>query len=277
MILTSVKAKGYRTLSDVDWSIGALNILIGPNGTGKSNLLSFVALVAESAKGNLEQSVYAAGGMSSLVFDGKENSIEISISMTDEPNSAAEVQLEYFLEMRRLGSGPGYVVFFESETDKEVDSNVWEINRRIERRNNNIKIKASNQHMVDKVIASQEPTETILSSPFLDVSILSVLKEEIASWAIYASIRTDATSEVRQPAVARRADQLDEDCGNLVAVLHTHYSGDPDFKERIDTAMYAAFGDAYKELSFPARSGTAGSASNSMVVTQAACGRCDLV
>jgi len=34
-------------------------------------------------------------------------------------------------------------------------------------------------------------------------------------------------------------------------VLHTHYSSDLEFRDRIDSAMYAAFGDSYQGISFP--------------------------
>ena len=31
--------KGFKSLQDVDLELGRLNVLIGPNGTGKSNLV----------------------------------------------------------------------------------------------------------------------------------------------------------------------------------------------------------------------------------------------
>jgi AAA15 family ATPase/GTPase len=33
--------EGFRSLRNVSWMPGDLNVIIGPNGTGKSNLLLF--------------------------------------------------------------------------------------------------------------------------------------------------------------------------------------------------------------------------------------------
>jgi len=44
---------------------------------------------------------------------------------------------------------------------------------------------------------------------------------------------------------------MDKYAGNFVSVLHTLYSQDKDFQERIDSAMLAAFGPEYDGLLFP--------------------------
>jgi AAA15 family ATPase/GTPase len=37
MKITKLHIEGFRSLSDVTWLSGALNVVIGPNGLGKSN------------------------------------------------------------------------------------------------------------------------------------------------------------------------------------------------------------------------------------------------
>ncbi len=56
---------------------------------------------------------------------------------------------------------------------------------------------------------------------------------------------------MRQPAVARYEKRVDSDGQNLVNVLHTLYTGDRGFKNDINLAMSAAFGDDFEELVFP--------------------------
>jgi len=254
MRLASVKAKGYRTLGNVDWPISALNVLIGPNGTGKSNMLSFLALIAESAKGNLERSVYSAGGMPALLFDGNGDTIEASLSMAG--NEGSSDWLEYGFGMKRLGAGSGYVIAYESEKDwYNRDKTDYAIHR-IQREGHVFTADPDKPRIPERVMAAVKEAETSLSHPYLDdgildVSILTTLQEAVMSWAVYSSVRTDPSSAIRQPGVARRDETLDPDGENLVAVLHTHYSSDLEFRDRIDNAMYAAFGDSYQEISFP--------------------------
>ncbi len=41
MKITQLDIEGFRSLRKVIWFPGDLNVIIGPNGTGKSNLLRF--------------------------------------------------------------------------------------------------------------------------------------------------------------------------------------------------------------------------------------------
>jgi predicted ATPase len=45
--------------------------------------------------------------------------------------------------------------------------------------------------------------------------------------------------------------RVDPDGQNLISVMHTLYTGDRDFKNDINSAMQAAFGDDFEELVFP--------------------------
>ena len=65
---------------------------------------------------------------------------------------------------------------------------------------------------------------------------------------ILHNFRTDSDSDVRQPIVTRYEKELNSDGQNLVAVLHTLYTEDRNFKENIDSAMSAAFGDEFEEF-----------------------------
>ncbi len=53
MKITRLDIEGFRSLQNVSWFPGDLNVIIGSNGTGKSNLLRFMELISVSAQGKL--------------------------------------------------------------------------------------------------------------------------------------------------------------------------------------------------------------------------------
>ena len=60
-LLKRVKLEGFRSIKEIDVSFRALNILIGANGAGKSNLVSFFKMMNEMMGGRLQQYISATG------------------------------------------------------------------------------------------------------------------------------------------------------------------------------------------------------------------------
>src|SRR6266516_3863022 len=88
-----LEAEGFRSLKNVTWKPGDLNVVIGPNGTGKSNLLRMLELISVAAQGRLGRYVQAAGGMDALVWDGRTNSIAFRVRMSPLAGPATEREL----------------------------------------------------------------------------------------------------------------------------------------------------------------------------------------
>jgi predicted ATPase len=105
MKITKLHIEGFRSLRNVSWLPGDLNVIIGPNGTGKSNLLRFLELISVSAQGKLGKYIQSLGGMDPIVWDGEASSIKFVMEI----NPASELDPEqYELELVRLGSGSSY-------------------------------------------------------------------------------------------------------------------------------------------------------------------------
>jgi predicted ATPase len=60
-MITKLAISGYRSLRDVRLSLGALNVVTGANGSGKSSLYRAVRLLADIAQGRIIQSLAAEG------------------------------------------------------------------------------------------------------------------------------------------------------------------------------------------------------------------------
>ncbi len=70
MGIRRLEISGYRSLAEVVWEPGPLNLLIGANGSGKSNLLRALNLLRAAAEGKLAETIRREGGMVPLLWDG---------------------------------------------------------------------------------------------------------------------------------------------------------------------------------------------------------------
>src|SRR5690349_9761207 len=57
MAIQQLEIRGYRSFREAVWRPGRLNLLVGPNGGGKSNLLRILELISNASKGKLAESI----------------------------------------------------------------------------------------------------------------------------------------------------------------------------------------------------------------------------
>ena len=57
-MITRVVIKGYKSLKDIDLKVGALTLVIGPNASGKSNLLDAMGLLSRMVTGGTVKSAF---------------------------------------------------------------------------------------------------------------------------------------------------------------------------------------------------------------------------
>ena len=79
--------QGFRSLKDVTWEPGDLNVVIGPNASGKSNLLKLLEFIAASAQGQLYKYVQRSGGISQLIWDGRADTMRFTTRYLDADQS----------------------------------------------------------------------------------------------------------------------------------------------------------------------------------------------
>src|SRR5256885_690799 len=88
LVLRELRVVGYRSLRDVDLSLSALTVVVGANGSGKTNLYQALQLLSSAAQGSLAQSLAAQGGLPSAMWAGPRRKqeghrIELSIDLED--------------------------------------------------------------------------------------------------------------------------------------------------------------------------------------------------
>ena len=68
--LNSIAVRGYRSIEDMQLDLCPLNVLIGANGAGKSNLISFFKMMNEMMTGHLQRYVASTGHATSNLYFG---------------------------------------------------------------------------------------------------------------------------------------------------------------------------------------------------------------
>lgn len=70
MLLRSMFAENYRSLRSIRMDLTGVNLFIGENGVGKSNLYRALQLVQSAVRGKLAYEIAKEGGMSSALWSG---------------------------------------------------------------------------------------------------------------------------------------------------------------------------------------------------------------
>jgi len=254
MKIKQLDIEGFRSLKKVSWFPGDLNIIIGPNGTGKSNLLRFLELIAISAQGRLGKHIQSLGGIDPIIWDGTATAIKFCLK-TDQVGGESGPE-QYELELGRLGSGSSYKIERELLTNFHmVRENIETKPVRFLKRADNKAVfygdKKSNIITPEGFVSEEESLLSLASGPFINNHYIPPFQRALASIAVYHDLLTNKDAVIRQPAISRLEKRVDPDGQNLISVLHTLYTGDRDFKRDINVAMQAAFGDDFDELVFP--------------------------
>jgi len=72
--LSKITIKGFKSINDLEnFELKPLNLFIGANGAGKSNLISFFRLLHAFIEGDLNDFILKRGGISDMLHNGRKN------------------------------------------------------------------------------------------------------------------------------------------------------------------------------------------------------------
>ena len=211
MKLDTLTVRGYKSIKELDsFKFRNLNVLIGANGAGKSNLLSLFRLVGALAEGGLQVFIQRQGGPDALLFGGRKRT--------------PQVEAEFYF------SENGYRITLEPTADNRLIFQREETY--FSRQFAQIKPLGS-AHQEAKLLQDTRPVSTY---------VLPALQ----SWRLYHFHDTSATAAVKLPHPSNDNLRLKPDAGNLAAFLaHLHTAYPNEYKRIVETIRLAApfFGD----------------------------------
>ncbi|WP_428565838.1 MAG: AAA family ATPase [Solidesulfovibrio sp. DCME] len=255
MLIKRLEVKGFKSLKDVVWEPGPLTILIGPNGSGKTNILKTIELISSTGKGALEDTIQIFGGISSIFWDGtcRDIYIDFKINIGEYDYCSTPTYATYQININNSLFSSSYTLNHEKYTTYNEYNSKFStlINKNsttatIITEGTNKQIEINKQPSLNK--------ETIVSryrDRFDTDHEISALQYLLSTISIHYTIQITSSAKIRFPLITRHETNVHSDGQNLVNVLHTLYSENRDFENDINTAMRAAFGDDFDRLVFP--------------------------
>lgn len=81
--ISSLSIEGYKSIKSLkDFPLRSLNVLIGANGVGKSNFVTFFGMLSELAEQRLQVWVQKQGGAERVLSFGLKETPELSASIS---------------------------------------------------------------------------------------------------------------------------------------------------------------------------------------------------
>jgi predicted ATPase len=263
-MITSLTIKGYRSLKDVTIPLGPLNVMIGPNGGGKTNIMDVLALLQEAATGSLSDAIDRRGPIRSLLFAGGAKSIEVAVEISLPPGfrralrSGAQKTLRYAVTLAPAGGG--YYVkserMWSDDVRKALGFPVF-AGRGVLARATQTAAKTflAEHQMTPAELALSRPDSVL--SPVARLRLTFLKKVLGRAVCVYGLPDTRTDAPMRQPQVARMESVLKRDSSNLPAVLQLISQSDryEHMYEDIESELRAGFPQEFRGLKFPSSGG----------------------
>lgn len=208
--LKSLSVAGYKSIKEDTIELGALNVLIGGNGVGKSNLISVFKFLREIYDGNL-QTYVAINGANSLLHFGRKNTeaIKLKIGFEDIGTPYAN-----FYRIELSPTNTDAFIFQEELTGfqnkSKYASPTWDL------------LQAGH-------------SESVLSKSVAKVA--RYVSEDMASYRIYHFHDTSSGASVKQTQDLNDNRFLQIDAGNLAPYLYWMKQKHPDYLDAIQSII----------------------------------------
>ena len=247
MQIRSMFAANYRSLKSIRMDMAGVNLFIGENGVGKSNLYRALQLIQAAVRGRLAHEIAREGGMASALWSGKRRSgdpvrIKLEVELLD------EVQALSFLYRVEAGLRPpkaaaGFA--FEPQVkEEELKADAGRPVTVMKRAGPGIFVRNAAGRMEEypeQALTSE--TAIALLGDAGHYPEIGTFRRAIDGWRFFHGFRTDRDSPLRSPCLAVTAPMLDEDGSNLAAVFATLFHTRQDTVD-LDRAIADAFGGA---------------------------------
>lgn len=218
MPVHELRVSGYRSIANLTIALKRVNVLVGPNGCGKSNLYQSLALIWSAARGEFARTVAQEGGMDSMFWAGpRKGKKEIQLGVVLD---GADFEMTVATAPSPCGSmfpsDPSIVQ--EKLTGKEKGRPIAIVERgsgvAYVRDREGFRTPYGHELRREESILAQ------VTDPYQYPHLLA-LRNSISNWRFYHQFRSDAESPLRQRQVPVRTFIMAADGRDLASALRT--------------------------------------------------------
>ncbi|MCU6311354.1 AAA family ATPase [Enterobacter cloacae] len=222
-MINTLHIQNYRSIRDMSLELEQLNIVFGPNGTGKSNIYKAIHLMHSAAQGQFSQALANEGGILKVFWAGKTRSDQLR-----RMNLAVETETyEYELQVGFVEKLPYPSQFQLDPVIKEESLWLSGQHRRpsaqlMKRRNQAVFLNNVHHEKVTHsgTLYENESVFGQLGEPHLYPEV-SQMRESLRNWRFYHEFSVASGSMMRAPQVGFRSPVLASDGANLAAAFQT--------------------------------------------------------
>ena len=235
MTIRELWVSGYRSIRRIRLPLGQVNVVVGPNACGKSNLYRGMVLLAAAARGELARTLVAEGGMPSILWAGarKKGSARVTLGVRVDDWS-----YELTLGLPKSRSS------FPLDPVVKAEKVVYHDGRRkvvfLERGEAAVSLRGPDggRALCTTPLFDSEAALAQIRDPHVYPE-LAVLAAVFSDWRFYHHFRPDPESPLRQPRSVVLTPTLSADGSDLAAALRTIvYQGrGPELDQAVDKAF----------------------------------------
>lgn len=222
------RARGYRSLQSIAYPMSGLDVFVGANGVGKTNLYRALELLQSAAANTLAEDLAREGGLQSALWAGArrrteqpELRLEVGLADPEHHPTGSVYKYEVTVGFPTPDSGAFAI---EPQIKEETISHVGGARPYplVERRNHAVKARDDEGRWssLDIDLLGSETVLGRLEDPSRYPE-MEAIRRTLLQWRFYHSLRTDPASPLRRPCPAVAAPTLASDGLNLAAVFAT--------------------------------------------------------